>query len=194
MQPVLTSERLILRPRTMADLQPIAAMNADPEVMRYIAPVGDPLMGVEGLARRSFTHVEQGLGYWSVSHRDAPEAFLGYVGLIPQREGRAEIELSYRFEARNWGQGYAAEAVRSLLGHGFDALALRDIVILTHPLNAASLRLAERLGFSREADRPSWMMGDPQFLCAFCRLTRAAWLAGSPARARSSDRISYPVR
>lgn len=181
-QPVLTSERLILRPRRMEDLERIAAMNADPEVMRFIAPVGDPMMGVEGLAKRSFTHVAQGLGYWSVSHRDEPDELLGYVGLIPQREGRAEIELSYRFEVRNWGQGYAGEAVRRLLDHGFAELALAEIVILTHPLNAASLRLAERLGFSREADRPSWMMGDPQFPCAFCRLTRAAWLARSSAR------------
>jgi RimJ/RimL family protein N-acetyltransferase len=176
-QPILETERLALRPRTVADLERIAAMNADPEVMRHIAPVGDPMMGVEGLAKRSFTHVALGLGYWTVSRRDGSDDFLGYVGLIPQREGRAEIELSYRFEARHWGQGYAGEAVRRLLDHGFGALDLPEVVILTHPLNAASLRLAERLGFSREADRRSWMMGDPQFPCAFYRLRRAGWLA-----------------
>lgn len=180
-QPVLTTERLIPRPRTLADLEPIAAMNADPAVMRFIAPVGDPMMGVEGLAKRSFSHVEQGLGYWTASRRDDPEGFLGYVGLIPPRDGHAEIELSYRFEARNWGQGYAGEAVHSLLDHGFGELALAEIAILTHPLNAASLRRAERLGFSREADRRSWMMGDPQFPCAFLRLTKAVWLTDSPA-------------
>lgn len=183
-QPVLDSKRLILRPRTMADLAPIAALNADPDVMRYIAPVGDPMMGVEGLAKRSFTHVAQGLGYWTVGRRDGSDGFLGYVGLIPQREGRDEIELSYRFERRHWGQGYAGEAVRCLLDHGFGALDLPEVVILTHPLNAASLRLAKRLGFSREGDRRSWMVGDPQFPCAFLRLTRARWLSGATAPAR----------
>jgi RimJ/RimL family protein N-acetyltransferase len=182
-QPVLASERLILRPRSVADLERTAAMNADPEVMRYIAPVGDPMMGVEGLAKRSFSHVAQGLGYWTLGRRDGSDDFLGYVGLIPQRDGRKEVELSYRFETRNWGQGYAFEAVRSLLDHAFGKLDLPEIVILTHPLNAASLRLAERLGFSREADRPSWMMGDPHFLCAFYRLRRAAWLARSAMHA-----------
>ncbi|RDJ22854.1 N-acetyltransferase [Bosea caraganae] len=182
-QPVLETERLILRPRTVADLEPTAAMNADPEVMRFIAPVGDPMMGVAGLAERSFSHVAQGLGYWSVGRRDGSDDFLGYVGLLPQRDGRREVELSYRFERRHWGRGYAFEAVRSLLGHAFGGLALPEIVILTHPLNGASLRLAARLGFGREVDRPSWMMGDPQFSCAFCRLTQAAWTARSAASA-----------
>lgn len=185
-QPVLAGERLILRPRTMADLVPTAAMNADPEVMRHIAPVGDPMMGVEGLAKRSFTHVAQGLGYWTASRRDGSDDFLGYVGLLPPRDAQIGVELSYRFEARNWGQGYAFEAAQHLLDHGFDGLGLPEIAIVTHPLNAASLRLADKLGFSREADRPAWMMGDPQFPCAFYRLTRAAWLASPAAPANAA--------
>jgi RimJ/RimL family protein N-acetyltransferase len=181
-QPVLDSERLILRPRTVADLEPIAAMNADPQVMRHIAPVGDPMMGVEGLAKRSFTHVAQGLGYWTVSRRDGSDDFLGYVGLLPPRDEHVGIELSYRFEARNWGQGYAFEAAHLLLGHGFGDLGLAEIAIVTHPQNTASRRLAERLGFGREADRAAWMMGDPHFPCAFYRLTRAAWPVEPAAR------------
>ena len=89
--------------------------------------------------------------------------------------------MLYRFDTRHWGQGYATEAASRLLEHGFAQLELAEAVILTHPLNAASLRLAEKLGFRREGDRRSWLTGDPHFLCAFFRLTRADWLAAHGA-------------
>lgn len=175
--PELETARLALRPRTPGDLDAIAALNADPAVMRYIAPPGDPAMGREGVAARSFSHVDEGLGYWSVfAHGDAAE-LLGYVGLIPWRAEEGGVELSYRFAARHWGKGYAFEAAGRLVRHGFDRLALPQIGILTHPGNAASLRLAGRLGFTREADRPGLSIGDPPVAGACFRRTLAAWLA-----------------
>lgn len=44
MQPILETERLILRPRTMEDLDHVTAMNSDPKVMRHIVPVGTAFM------------------------------------------------------------------------------------------------------------------------------------------------------
>lgn len=72
MLPELESERLLLRPRSPNDLDAIARMNADPEVMRHIAAVDDPAMRREAVAARSFSHVARGLGYWSVFAREAP--------------------------------------------------------------------------------------------------------------------------
>lgn len=59
-QPILATERLILRPRTMEDLDHVIAMNSDAEVMRHIAPVGNAFMSREAVAKRSFTHVDRG--------------------------------------------------------------------------------------------------------------------------------------
>ncbi|WP_168166048.1 GNAT family N-acetyltransferase [Bosea sp. PAMC 26642] len=165
----------MLRPRNQGDLVRIAAMNSDPEVMRFIAPTDDPFMQVEGLAKRSFTYVAQGLGYWSVSRRGQDDDLIGYVGLIADGPALGRVELSYRFEMRHWGRGYAVEAASRLLAHAFEALGLAEIVIFTHPLNTASLKLAGRLGFVREADRPSAMMGLPDFPCAFLRLSQVRW-------------------
>ncbi|WP_176733250.1 GNAT family N-acetyltransferase [Bosea sp. BIWAKO-01] len=190
-QPILATDRLILRPRTMEDLDHVMAMNSDPEVMRHIAPVGNAFMSREAVAKRSFTHVDRGLGYWSISPRESPAELLGYVALFPGDPATPRIELSYRFDTRHWGRGYATEAVSRLLQHGFGPLDLAEVVILTHPLNAASLRLAQRLGFQRESDRCSWLMGDPQFLCAFFRLSRAGWLATHGAGTASA--VTQPV-
>lgn len=179
--PELETERLLLKPRTKADLDFIATLNADPAVMRYIAPLGDPAMGRDAIAARSFGHVDKGLGYWSVFGRDDAAEMLGYVGLIPGRGEEGGVELSYRFAARHWGKGYAFAAAERLLQHGFESLLLPQIAILTHPGNAASLRLAERLGFAREADRPTAPIGDPPVPGACFRQRRAAWRPRSQA-------------
>ena len=177
MLPVLESERLLLKPRTEADLDFVAALNADPEVMRHIAAVGDPAMGREGVAARSFLHVERGLGYWTVFTRADESEPLGYVGLIPWRAeaDAGTVELSYRFMARHWGRGHASEAAARLVRYGFDTLGLPTIAIVTHPENAASLRLAERLGFAREADRLAAPIGDPPVPAACFRQSADAW-------------------
>lgn len=175
MLPVLESERLRLKPRTEADLDFIAALNADPQVMRHIAAVGDPAMGREGVAARSFLHVGRGLGYWTVFARSDESYPLGYVGLIPDGSDPKQAQISYRFASSHWGQGFAGEAVARLLRYGFQALALPEILIQTHPQNTASLRLAERLGFVRESDLLTAPIGAPPVPAACFRQTTKAW-------------------
>jgi len=175
--PEFTTARLALRPRRPADLDAVMALNADPQVMRFIAAPGSPAMGRESVAARSFAHVEAGLGYWSV-FATGDEPPLGYVGLIPQGEGRDGVQLSYRFAPRAWGHGYAGEAAARLLRYGFEALALARIALLTHPDNVASCRLAERLGFRSVANAGGETIGDPPVEGAVYVLPRRVWLAG----------------
>jgi RimJ/RimL family protein N-acetyltransferase len=172
MLPVLESERLLLKPRTEADLDFIAALNADPEVMRHIAAVGDPAMGREGVAARSFLHVVRGLGYWTVFARTGESDPLGYVGLIPDGDDVEQAQISYRFAARHWGQGFAREAVERLIRYGFETVGVPDILIQTHPQNAASLRLATRLGFEQAASGSAMLIGAPPVPAIRLRLGR----------------------
>ncbi|MGO4285353.1 GNAT family N-acetyltransferase [Bosea sp. TAB14] len=172
MLPELESERLLLRPRRLDDLDAIARMNADPQVMRHIASIDDPAMGRDAVAARSFTHVSRGLGYWSVFAKIDPADFTGYVGLIPDGDAVDVAQLSYRFDTRHWGKGYAREAAACLLRHGFEALALPEILITTHPENAASLRLAARLGFEPAPTRAAFLIGTPPVVATRLRLGR----------------------
>lgn len=182
MLPVLETERLLLKPRTEADLDFIAALNADPKVMRFIAAVGDPAMGRDGVAARSFLHTGRGLGYWTVFSRAAASDPLGYVGLIPDGDDPEQAQISYRFAAHHWGQGFAREAVARLLRHGFERLDLPEALIVTHPKNVASLQLAVRLGFEADVMRRAPTIGDPPVPAACFRQTRAAWrIATQPA-------------
>lgn len=183
MLPGLESDRLLLRPRSLADLDAIVSMNADPQVMKHIAAVGDPAMKRDAVAARSFNHVGRGLGYWSVFAKAEPDAFLGYVGLIPDGDAAEDVQLSYRFTVANWGQGYARETAARLLRHGFETLALASVAVTTHPLNLASLRLAERLGFQPAPMDPTILIGDPVVIATRFRLTGEAWRGLNPPAA-----------
>ena len=183
MLPELESKRLLLRPRSLGDLDAITEMNTDPDVMKHITAVGDPTMSREAVASRSFSHVGRGLGYWSVFIKGEPDTFLGYVGLIPDGDAAEDVQLSYRFIVASWGQGYAREAAARLLRHGFETLALPTIAVTTHPYNLASLRLAKRLGFQPAPIDPTILIGHPAVTATRFQLSREGWCSLNPPAA-----------
>lgn len=61
-------------------------------------------------------------------------------------------ELGYVFHDDFWGQGYAYESTRALLNYSFARYAARRITAMCNPLNEASWKLLERLGFRREGE------------------------------------------
>jgi RimJ/RimL family protein N-acetyltransferase len=58
-----------------------------------------------------------------------------------------EAELYYKFGAPFWGRGYAHEAACAVVDFAFQRMRLLRLVTVTHPENARSVRLMERLGF-----------------------------------------------
>ena len=62
-------------------------------------------------------------------------------------ETHGEWELAYGFRRDRWGRGYATEAARACIRHGFDELGLERIVADVDPANSASVRVLEKCGF-----------------------------------------------
>jgi RimJ/RimL family protein N-acetyltransferase len=60
-----------------------------------------------------------------------------------------EWELSYGFRRDRWGHGYATEAARACVRHGFETMKLEKIWADVDPANAASARVLEKCGFVR---------------------------------------------
>ena len=171
---VLTTSRLRLRPRTMADLEACVAMDLDPEVRRFI--YGSPTDPVE-LRARLRARIAGGWpapgGIWVVEWQDAP-GFLGWCGLFPL-EDSGLIEIGYRYLRSAWGQGIATEAARAVLDHGFRALGFDPIVAVTHPANFASQRVLAKIGLIARGRALQY----GQQLCIF-RLSRIEYLAAEP--------------
>jgi RimJ/RimL family protein N-acetyltransferase len=138
-------------------------------------------MSAESVTRRSFAFTDRGLGYWSVRSATDPTEFLGYVGVFPAQTDTDSLEVSYRFHRRVWGKGIARMATARIVRYAFEDLIAPVLMIITHPENGASLRLAERLGFQRVENRPAVMMGRSDADCAILTLTRPQWQGRSVA-------------
>jgi RimJ/RimL family protein N-acetyltransferase len=161
MQPTFETDRLMLRPRTRSDTEACLAMDRDPEVTRFVSgPWSDPAAHKAFIEARTLGPYAPGLGYWTIRRRDDAGAFVGWTLLIPKDAIGPEIEIGWRLRREAWGQGLAAEAARPVLRHAFVTLKLPEVVAEIDPANAASLKVAEKLGLRlrrtvRHQDKPA---------------------------------------
>jgi RimJ/RimL family protein N-acetyltransferase len=148
--PVLDTPRLLLRRRTLEDLDACIAMDRDPEVTRYIAgPWHDPVAHRQFVEYRITRSYQPGLGYWSIREASAPERFVGWVLLIPDHGAGPDVEIGWRLVRDAWGRGIASEAARAVVRHAFDTVRLPRLVADIASANTASRRVAEKLGMRR---------------------------------------------
>jgi ribosomal-protein-alanine N-acetyltransferase len=180
----LRTPRLVLRAWRDEDLAPFAALNAHPEVMRYLPA---PLSRAESdalAARIRAEAAEWGFGLWAVeSPGEGP--FLGFVGLS-RPAFRAPftpcVEIGWRLAWRFWGRGYASEAARVVLEHAFGPLGLREVVSFTTAANLASRRVMEKLGMRRDPredfEHPALAPDHPLRPHVLYRIGRGDWHAG----------------
>jgi RimJ/RimL family protein N-acetyltransferase len=142
----LATERLLLRPATLDDLDAWLAISRDAEEAWFGAPSSTEDDARANLTRHMSHREHHGFGLCAVELRPRHE-MIGVAGLTHLDEG-PEIEVGYRFLKRHWGQGYATEAARASIAFGFDELGLDRIVAVTLPTNHASRRVMEKCGLS----------------------------------------------
>jgi len=140
----LETDRLLLRPFQESDLDAYATMTADPEVMRFMDGPQDRTTAWRSMAGCLGHWVLRGYGLWAVEER-ASGQLIGRIGLI-NPEGWPGLEVGWLLARPHWGQGYATEGARAALGHAFDIQQADHVISLINPQNAASIRVAERLG------------------------------------------------
>lgn len=151
---VLRTERLLLRQWRPSDRDPWAALNADPEVMAHF-PSTLSREESDRWAEVNAARIEaRGWGLWAVEV-DGGAPFIGFVGLEePGFDAPFTpcVEVGWRLARAHWGQGYAPEAARAALEHGFTDLDLREIVSFTAVGNAPSRRVMEKIGMSLDGE------------------------------------------
>lgn len=141
----IETQRLLLRPMEMDDLDEFVALHAEPEVTRFIRPL-DRAAAEERLQRDEEEWRERGHGMLAViDHEDG--VFLGRCGLKhwPQFE---ETELGWALRRTAWGHGYATEAARACTEWGFSTLDVPYLTAMINAENARSIKVAERLGLA----------------------------------------------
>ncbi|HSP63317.1 MAG TPA: GNAT family N-acetyltransferase, partial [Pyrinomonadaceae bacterium] len=141
----LESERLLLRMWREDDFEAYAEICADPEVMRYLG--GKTFNRMEAWRHMAVLvgHWQlRGYGHWAVEEK-ASGKFIGRIGFL-YPEGWPDFEIGWTLARPAQGKGYATEGARRALAYAFTEMDRDHVISLINPLNAASIRVAERLG------------------------------------------------
>ena len=179
--PELPTERLLLRRWRDSDLDPFAALNADPIVMEHFPARLTRAESDAMVERIEAGFRTRGFGNWAVEIPGVAD-FIGYVGLsVPSYDTpfMPAVEVGWRLDHRYWGKGYATEGARAALAFGFREAGLSEIVSFTVPANVRSWRVMERLGMTRDPaddfDHPMLPPGHPLRRHVLYRLSRSAY-------------------
>jgi RimJ/RimL family protein N-acetyltransferase len=146
--PTLRTERLVLRTFRAADLDALAAMQANYQVRRFLG-AGNPLSRAEtwGLMERVLGQWPlRGYGLFAV---EADGRCAGWTGILHPLEW-PEPELAYALDEPFWRRGLASEAARAARDWAFAAYGFARLASFIMPDNTRSLRVAEKLGAVRE--------------------------------------------
>jgi RimJ/RimL family protein N-acetyltransferase len=184
--PELTTDRLLLRRWQAGDRSPFAALNADPQVMRYFPAVLTRRASDE-LARRIEADIaRRGWGLWALEER-ATGRFVGFTGLARasfEAPFTPAVEIGWRLSRTAWGRGFATEAARAAATFAFGDLGLDELVSFTAAGNARSRAVMRRLGMRHDDaddfDHPAVRDGDLRRHVLY-RLAAADWDASLDA-------------
>lgn len=175
----LRTERLVLRRWRDADRDAFHALNSDPAVMATIGPVMSRPESDAFMNRIEDRFDALGFGLWCVERAGEPIGFTGFM--LPWfRDG---VEIGWRIRSEHWGHGYATEAARACLDHGFapvaaGGLGFAEVISFTAVTNTRSRRVMEKLGLRRDPDadfeHPGVPAGDPLRPHVLYRITRPA--------------------
>jgi RimJ/RimL family protein N-acetyltransferase len=173
--------RLLMRRWRDSDRVPFAALNADPEVMRYFPAVLDRAESDRTIDRFEHRFDGQGFGLWALEVHATGE-FIGFTGLNPMPDGVAGaggLEVGWRLARRAWHRGFATEAATAALEVGFSGLGLPEIWSLTAVVNQPSEAVMKRLGMVRYAacDHPRVPEGQMLRPHLVYRIGRESWAA-----------------
>jgi RimJ/RimL family protein N-acetyltransferase len=176
-QHTLETERLVLRPWSHDEAPRLLDMQSRVEVMKWLGD-GEPRLmkdldeahdRIDAYAERSGTPPR---GFWAVVDR-AGGPPLGTVLLLtlPNAED-GEVEIGWHLHPDAWGQGFATEAARALLAHGFEH-GLPEVLAVTHLDNHPSMNVCRKLGMRGDGVVEKWYDGPSELF----RITAEEWEA-----------------
>jgi RimJ/RimL family protein N-acetyltransferase/ketosteroid isomerase-like protein len=162
---MLETQRLVMRRFREGDAELVVALDSDRDAVRYANPelIDDPPT-LESVRKRTLPSMMEHngrsdrVGFWAAFVKEDGE-FAGWFMLEPREPGM--LELGYRLMRPVWGRGLATEGGREMVARAFEHEGVERIAAVVHPENAPSMRVLEKLGFSREG-LSDWYGDEPE--------------------------------
>jgi len=161
----IRTRRLLMRRWREADREPFAALNADPEVLRFFPWPFDRAASDATIDECEAFFGKHGYGRWALEVAGTGE-FIGFTGFGPMPDdtpGAGGLEVGWRLARSAWHRGYATEAATEALGVAFGGLGLTEVWSMTSVLNEPSLAVMRRIGMAEYArfEHPRIPVGSP---------------------------------
>lgn len=148
---LFTSARLAFRNWQEDDLEPLLALNQDPEVMAYFPHLFGREETQNFIARMKKQLAKNNFCYFAVETLEDGE-FIGITG-IAEKDFEADftpcVDIGWRLKKTVWGQGYATEGAQRCLDFGMNVLKLKSIKGIAPVVNTPSIKVMEKIGMER---------------------------------------------
>jgi [ribosomal protein S5]-alanine N-acetyltransferase len=173
----LSTARLTLRPMTPDDAEAHYAIFSDPLVMRYwSSPAWTDIAQARDSIAQAIDNLHTGAALRLGVVLTETNALIGYVNLYAFQDTNRRCDIGYALASAHWGRGYLPEALRALIGYGFDHLNLNRIEADIDPRNEASGKVLEKLGFKREGYmKERWIVNGEICDTIFYGLLKSNW-------------------
>lgn len=149
---IMDTRRLWLREYREDDLDALYAILSDEEMMTYYPAPFSLEKTKDWIKRNQQSYRENGYGLWAVCLK-GQDTLIGDCGLVKQMIDDVEmVEVGYHIHRQHWSQGYASEVALACKQYGFEQLGLSKLISIIDPRNQASIRVAEKIGFTLEKE------------------------------------------
>lgn len=149
---LFTSARLGFRNWSHHDIELLAVINKDPEVMKYFPAAQSREETEKFIYRMQDQLALKGFCYYAVDRLDVGE-LIGFTGLS-EKDFESDftpcIDIGWRFGTQAWNKGFATEAAKRCLQHGFQELSMDRIVAIAPQVNIKSIAVMEKAGMKFE--------------------------------------------
>lgn len=147
----LETERLLIRPLTLADAQDIYQISSDDAVSRYVLwDTHRSIADSRAFIKQTLRQYRMGEpSSWAIQSKETGRV-IGTIGFVSISREHACAEVGYSLGRPHWNRGYATEALRSLISYGMETMHLNRIEALYDLNNPASGRVMQKAGMLRE--------------------------------------------
>ena len=147
---IIQTERLGLRNWKLSDLTAMAALNQDPQVMRYFPAMPDAAATQAYIKKMQAQFAKTQYCYFAAEILSTQE-FIGFIGLMYQ-DYEAHftpcVDIGWRLKQTAWGKGYATEGAKACLKYAFDTLQLATIYSVAPIVNTPSIGVMKKIGMT----------------------------------------------
>ncbi|MND92966.1 putative ribosomal N-acetyltransferase YdaF [compost metagenome] len=143
METKISTDKLVLKPVELSDLQNMYNLRTNPQVAKYIAR--DINKNLEDI--RQFIELVKKNNFYFTINTIVPSEFIGTITLWNIDRNTNYAEIGYELLPQFQGEGLMSEAVKTILDYAFNKAGFEYIEAYTHRENIASKKLLERVGF-----------------------------------------------